>query len=160
MAGEWAGIACVPAWAPDGDWQFAYDWSVRDARVITVGMAKRDAAWDIGFTNARVWKRHLRGLLLWEQWEHHCEDEGWYEDDPDGPDGAEREMARYPPAGWEPHEDIPVWMFCHATDPGAVPCLVVGEKGDAPPPRPDAMNETWRRNALAAMAESEESETR
>lgn len=151
MPGEWADLSIMPVWDPRGDWEMAYEWSVRDARVVTIGEARRDAAWDIGFCEARVWKRHLRELLLWEQWEHHCEDEGWCEDDPDGPDGAEREMSSEPPEGWAPHEGIPVWMFCHATDPGAVPVWVVGQKSDPPPQRPTPMNETWRRNALAAM---------
>lgn len=128
-------------WHPES-WESAGLESVQDARDRTRGQAAMRFARDDGWllrTEVAVWKRHARALTIQEQWEHYCDDRGWYEDDPDGEDGSEREMADTPSAGWRPDpwdEDMPVWRFCLADEEGAVPVWVCGLAGWSPPHNP------------------------
>lgn len=145
---EWAGINVWPCWHADG-WECAAEWSVRDARVVTRAQAHASATYDLAWVDVRVRKRYLRELTLQEQWEHHADNESWTEADPNGPDGAERDMSETPPEDWKPHEDIPEWTFCHPTDPGSVPVWIVSDKQDRPPHRtPAPANPTLRAHLL------------
>lgn len=127
-------------WAAAGHWDAAPE-SVQDARGRTRGKARARYAKDIGdrITDVSVWHRYARALDRQEQWEWHCDERGWLEDDPDGPDGAEREMPSTPPDDWKPDvwdEDMPCWQFCLADDEGAVPVWVCAPRGTKPPHKP------------------------
>lgn len=124
-------------WAASGHLDAAYE-SVQDASDRTRAEARARYARDIGerFIDVSVWRRHARALDRQERWEWHCDQR---EDDPDGPDGAEREMPATPPDGWQPDpwdEDAPCWEFCLPDDDGAVPVWVCGPRGSRPPYQP------------------------
>lgn len=127
-------------WAATGHWEAALE-SIQPAGGRTRGQAAARYASDVGerLVDVAVWKRYARALDRQELWEWHCDERGWYEDDPAGPDGAEREMPATPPDSWEPdpwNEDRPAWEFCRAGDEGAVPVWVCAPAGAAAPHRP------------------------
>lgn len=124
-------------------WDEAALESVQPATGRTRGQAAMRYLRDIGEYDIRevgVWKRYARALTIQEQWEHHCDDLGWSELDPESDDdGAEREMSPTPPQGWTPdpwNEDMPVWAFCFPDDPGAVPVWIVGPREGGGPHQP------------------------
>ncbi len=127
-------------WAATGHWDAALE-SVQDARGCTRGQARARYAKDIGerITDVSVWLRHARALTRQDKWEWTCDEAGWEEDDPAGPDGATREMPSTPPESWEPdlwNEDMPAWEFCRPDADGAVPVWVCGPAGTRSPHKP------------------------
>lgn len=128
-------------WSPNGHWEAALQ-SIQDGRrVLTRSDARHRYANDIGerYIDVCAWKRYARACDRQEKWEAYCDSLGWYEADPDGEDGDEREMSSEPPANWVPdiwNEDIPEWSFCHPDDEGAVPVWACAPKGSRPPHRP------------------------
>lgn len=135
IAREWQDVDFWPGWDPDG-WESAAEWSVRDARIVTRGQAHAAATYDYDWVEIGVWKRYLRPLSRQDQWEHHAEERGWTEDDPDGPDGAEREMPETAPADWQADDDVPVWEFCLRGHVEAIPVWIVGCKDRRHPHKP------------------------
>lgn len=126
-------------WAAGGHWEAALE-SVQPAHDRTRGQARARYANDVGerIVDVSVWLRHARALTVQDQWEWHCDERGWMEEDPDGPDGAEREMPDTPPEGWQPDpwdEDMPCWQICRPDDEGAVPVWICAPQGTRPPHR-------------------------